>query len=67
VSVTGQVTDYGGRGFPGALVEAYCIGSPPSCIDANAPNTDLVRPTAEAISDQNGAYRLVVPDPSIAN
>jgi hypothetical protein len=65
--LTGLITDFSGRPFPGALVEAYCIGSPPSCIDANAPNTDLVRPTAEAISDQNGAYRLVVPDPAIAN
>jgi hypothetical protein len=67
VSVSGLVTDNGGAPVAGALVEAYCIGRPPACIDSQSPDTGVVRPTAEAISDGDGAYRLVVPDPKIAN
>jgi hypothetical protein len=67
VPLSGIVTDNGGMPVAGALVEAYCIGRPPSCIDGLAPDTTSVRPTAEAISDGSGAYRLVVPDPKIAN
>jgi hypothetical protein len=67
VAISGLVTDNGGTPLAGALVEAYCIGRPPSCIDGQLPDTSAVRPTAEAISDAAGAYRLVVPDPKIAN
>jgi hypothetical protein len=66
LSVSGVVT--GARGpVSGALVQAYCIGQPPSCIDPHAPDITTVRPTAEAISDGSGAYRLLVPDPAIPN
>jgi hypothetical protein len=66
LAVSGKVT--GARGaVTGALVQAYCIGAPPSCIDLRAPDITSVRPTAEAISDGTGAYRLLVPDPAVAN
>jgi hypothetical protein len=66
LSISGQVT--GARGaVAGALVQAYCLGQPPSCLDLRSLDTSNVRPTAEAISDGAGSYRLLVPDPAIAN
>jgi hypothetical protein len=62
------IVDSGGTPIKGALVEAYCIGLPPACIeDTNSPSTSNVRPTAESVTDESGAYRLLVPDPGIAN
>jgi hypothetical protein len=66
LTITG-VIDNDGTPIKGALVEAYCVGLPPACIDTNAPNTSNVRPTAESATDGSGAYRLLVPDPGIAN
>jgi hypothetical protein len=62
VPVSGRIT---GAAVAGVLVEAYCMGQPPSCIDPAAPDVTRVRPIAETISDQDGNYRLLVPDPSI--
>jgi hypothetical protein len=67
LEVSGVVTNASGVPVVGALVEAYCMGLPPACIDARAPDVSNVRPTAEAVSDGSGAYRLLVPDPKIAN
>jgi hypothetical protein len=65
--IEGVVTDARGAPIAGALIEAYCVGGPPACVDVNAPDTSTVRPTAEAVSDDRGSYRLLVPDPAIAN
>jgi hypothetical protein len=64
LSISGRVLDASRNPVSGARVEAYCIGRLPSCIELQAPSTSGVRPTAEAISDGNGAYRLLVPDPA---
>jgi len=64
VPLSGRVTG-ATSAVAGVLVEAYCVGQPPSCIDTNAPDTTNVRPVAETISDEDGSYRLLVPDPAI--
>lgn len=64
LAISGRVIDASRNPVSGARVEAYCIGRSPSCIDLQAPSTSGVRPAAESISDGNGAYRLLVPDPA---
>jgi hypothetical protein len=66
LSVSGQVTGAGGP-VAGALVQAYCLGLPPSCLDLSTHDTTNVVPIAEAVSDDGGAYRLLVPDPATPN
>jgi hypothetical protein len=66
VPLSGRVTGAQGT-VAGVLIEAYCVGQPPSCIDTSAPDTTNVRPVAETISDEDGNYRMLVPDPAIAN
>jgi len=72
LSISGRVISSritGGVRSPisGARVEAYCIGRMPGCMDLQSPGTSNVRPTAEAISDGDGVYHLLVPDPATPN
>jgi hypothetical protein len=67
LTISGVVKNAGGTPVPGALIQAYCVGRPPSCIDPAARDTTTVQPTSQAISDGTGAYQVLVPDPQIAN
>lgn len=62
LAVTGRVM-LGQTPIPGAVLQAYCTGAPPDCVDISAPSTDLARAVAEAVSDGAGAFTLIVPDP----
>lgn len=62
LAVTGTVTTAGGP-LPGTLVQIYCIGEAPECVDASAPDLETARPLDEVLSGADGSYRLAVPDP----
>ena len=50
-------------GVEGAVIQLYCTGPAPDCVDRFAPSTELARPLAETTSGPDGDYRLIVPDP----
>jgi hypothetical protein len=61
--VHGHVT-YAGSSVPGAIVQAFCLGLPPDCVDRN--NLAAGSPPAyvSAISNANGDYSIYLPDPA---
>jgi hypothetical protein len=64
VSITGVVTRAAAR-LGGALVQAYCVDGSADCKDPTTKDTEGIRPTAETVSDADGTFRLVVPDPAV--
>jgi hypothetical protein len=48
---------------PGAVVQVFCTGFAPDCVDPDAPQTDAARPVAETISDAAGRFQVHLPDP----
>jgi hypothetical protein len=48
---------------PGAVIQVYCTGFPPDCVDPAAPQTDAARPVGETITDANGRFQVTLPDP----
>jgi hypothetical protein len=66
VTVSGTVALSGSTtAVPGALVQAFCLGPGPDCLDY----TDLASkdplPLAESLVDATGAYSLLLPDPAV--
>lgn len=64
VLVSGQVT-FAGAAVPGAIVQAFCIGLPPDCVDRNNLSAGSPPAYASAISNDNGAYAIYLPDPAV--
>jgi hypothetical protein len=64
VAITGTAT-VDGVAAGGILVQAYCLGEPPDCKGPASPTTESMRPVAEAVTDRDGSFRLVVPDPAM--
>ncbi len=63
LTVSGSVSADGSF-VVGAVVQVFCLESASrDCVEVGAPSIDRVRPLAEAITDANGAYRLLLPDP----
>jgi hypothetical protein len=49
---------------PGAVVQVYCTGLPPDCVDPLAPETDAARPVGETVTGPDGRFQVHLPDPS---
>jgi hypothetical protein len=49
---------------PGAVVQVYCTGLPPDCVDPTAPDTDAARPVGETVTGQDGRFQVHLPDPA---
>ena len=49
---------------PGAVVQVYCTGLPPDCVDPDAPDTDAARPVSETVTTQDGRFQVHLPDPA---
>ena len=63
VLVHGHVT-YAGSSVPGAIVQAFCLGLPPDCVDRNNLAAGSPPAYAAAISNANGDYEIYLPDPA---
>ena len=63
VLVHGHVT-YAGSSVPGAIVQAFCLGLPPDCVDRNNLAAGSPPAFASAISNANGDYAIYLPDPA---
>jgi hypothetical protein len=53
---------------PGTVIQVFCTGKPPECVDPdNGPASDSARPVGETVTDARGRYELYVPDPAKGN
>lgn len=64
---SGQVTYGGSQPQAGAVLQAYCIGDAPDCVDPGSIVPATARPVAETVSDGDGGFHLVLPDPGTSN
>ena len=62
VQVHGHVT-YAGSSVPGAIVQAFCLGLPPDCVDRNNLAAGAPPDFASAVSNSNGDYAIYLPGP----
>jgi hypothetical protein len=58
------VTDGGQTLLSGALVQVFCFGPGPDCVDASDLAAKDPPPLSESLSDDSGAFSVVVPDPA---
>jgi hypothetical protein len=63
VLIHGHVT-YAGSSVPGAIVQAFCQGLPPDCVDRNNLAAGSPPAFASAVSNANGDYAIYLPDPA---
>jgi hypothetical protein len=63
LQVHGHVT-YAGSSVPGAIVQAFCEGLPPDCVDRNNLAAGSPPAYASALSNANGDYEIYLPDPA---
>jgi len=63
VQVHGHVT-YAGSSVPGAIVQAFCLGLPPDCVDRNNLAAGAPPSFASAVSNANGDYAIYLPGPA---
>ncbi len=47
----------------GVVIQVFCVGSAPTCIDPEAPDITSTPPIDETSSGPDGRYQLYVPDP----
>jgi len=66
VLVRGHVT-YAGSSVSGAIVQAFCLGLPPDCVDRNNLAAGSPPAFASAISNANGDYGIYLPGPATSN
>ncbi len=64
--MTGAVLRDGQR-VGGAVIQAFCMGDSPDCVDTVGRRTAGARPIAEAVSAAGGTFRLILPDPGTGN
>jgi hypothetical protein len=64
---TGQVSYGGNQAQAGAVLQAFCIGEAPDCVDPGSIVPATARPVAETVSDGDGRFRLILPDPGTSN
>lgn len=64
VRIRGHV-GFGGQAVQGAVVQAFCIGLPPDCVDRNNLAAGAPPSYASATTDSNGSYAIYLPDPGV--
>jgi hypothetical protein len=65
VRVRGHV-GFRGQAVQGAVIQAFCIGLPPDCVDRNNLAAGAPPAYASATTDSNGSYGIYLPDPGVA-
>ena len=45
------------------MIQVFCLGSAPTCIDPESPDITSTPPIDETVSGSDGRYQLYVPDP----
>jgi hypothetical protein len=63
VLIHGHVT-HAGSLVVGAIVQAFCLGLPPDCVDRNNLAAGSPPAFASAVSNANGDYGIYLPDPA---
>jgi hypothetical protein len=63
VTFVGTVTN-GADPVPDAVVQVFCTGAPPDCVDPNAPQLEAARPLAETKAGADGRFQVHLPDPA---
>jgi hypothetical protein len=61
---TGTLRDDTNKVVPGALVQIFCYGPGPDCLDASDLGSKDPLPLSEALADSTGAFASWVPDPA---
>jgi hypothetical protein len=69
LTVQGTAAPYGQSLTPpvqvaGAVVQMFCVGTGPDCLDFNDPSARQPPPLYETTVDATGAFRLYAPDPA---
>jgi hypothetical protein len=57
------MAQHNGAPLSGVVIQVFCVGSAPTCIDAEAPDISNTPPIDETVSTGGGRYQLFVPDP----
>jgi hypothetical protein len=64
LSQTGTILNEDGKTkVGGALVQVFCWGAPPGCVDRQVQDISSTLPIDQTISAADGSYKLSVPDP----
>ena len=53
-----------GMPIPGAVIQVFCVGNAPDCLDPEFPDVSNTPPIDETVSGPDGKYELYVPEPS---
>jgi hypothetical protein len=64
VHVHGQVT-FAGSAVAGAIIQAFCVGQPPDCLDRTNLAAGSPPAFAKTVADSSGNYSIILPDPSM--
>ena len=62
LSLSGSALE-NGSAAAGVVIQVFCLGSAPTCIDPEAPDITNTPPIDETVSGSDGRYQLYVPDP----
>jgi hypothetical protein len=54
------------QGLAGVVIQIFCLGSAPDCIDRSSPDISNTPPIDETVSGADGSYLLHVPDPGLS-
>ena len=63
VPIVGRLTDGAGP-VPNAVVQIFCTGAPPDCMDEKSPQLESARPLAETRANASGDFEVYLPDPA---
>ena len=63
VTFVGTVTVEGKR-LPDGVVQIFCTGQPPDCVEPQSPQLDAARPLAETKTGSDGRFQVHLPDPA---
>jgi hypothetical protein len=64
IAFVGTITLDGGR-VAGAVVQLFCTGAPPDCVDPGLPKLETARPLAETKTAADGRFQVQLPDPKL--
>jgi hypothetical protein len=65
LAVKGTALDTMGLMVPGVVVQIFCVGAAPDCIDSDSPDISNTPPIDETVTGPDGSYLLHVPDPGL--
>ncbi|MDZ4695216.1 MAG: carboxypeptidase-like regulatory domain-containing protein [Deltaproteobacteria bacterium] len=60
---SGRVYDPKQQLLPGTVIQIFCVGSSTTCVNLLSPKVDNALPVGEALTDFQGTFAIVLPDP----